>query len=250
MLRTDLEAHLNTYLNVSLIPDYCPNGLQIEGKKEIRKLATAVSANLMTLEKAVEEKVDALIVHHGLFWNNDPYPIVGSKRAKIDLLLKHGISLFAYHVPLDAHQEVGNNWKAAHDLGWQKVESFGEFNGIMIGVRGEFPEQPIETFIAKMEAYYEHKALVALGGKKSITNCALISGGAYRQLAAAARASVQCFITGNFDEPAWGVAYEEEINFLALGHSATEKVGPKALADYLQKTFNLSCSFLDIPNPF
>ena len=250
MQRRDLEEYLNTYLNISLIKDFCPNGLQVEGKSEIKKIATAVSANLMTLQKCVEEGVDALIVHHGLFWDKDPYPLVGSKRIKIELLLKEGISLFAYHLPLDAHKEIGNNWLAARELGWEDLMPFGEYNGTWIGVKGTFAPQPIEVFISDVEAYYEHSAIVALGGKRSVASGALISGGAYKELAAAARAGVDCFITGNFDEPAWGVAHEEHVHFLALGHSATEKIGPKALADHIQNQFDLNAYFLDVPNPF
>jgi len=250
MLRRDLEEYLNTYLNVSLIKDNCPNGLQVEGKSELKKIATAVSANLMTLQKCAQEGFDALIVHHGLFWDKDFYPLIGTKRAKIELLLKHGISLFAYHLPLDAHKEVGNNWVAARKLGWEKLTPFGEYNGTLIGVKGTFTPQPIEEFVSDLEAYYEHPATVALGGKRSIASGALVSGGAYKELAAAARAGADCFITGNFDEPAWGVAHEEKIHFLALGHAATEKVGPKALADHIQKELDLHALFLDVPNPF
>ncbi|HEY4832872.1 MAG TPA: Nif3-like dinuclear metal center hexameric protein, partial [Waddliaceae bacterium] len=213
-------------------------------------IATAVSANLMTLQKAVEQGADALIVHHGLFWGNDPYPIIGTKRTKIALLLKHEISLFAYHLPLDAHREVGNNWQAARDLGWENLEPFGEYNGTMIGVKGRFAPQSIESFVANVEAYYEHSATVALGGKREIASVALVSGGAYKELILAAKAGVDCFVTGNFDEPAWGVAYEEKLHFLALGHCATEKVGPKTLAKHIQKQFGITTFFLDVPNPF
>lgn len=247
---SELEAYLHSYLTVSLIRDFCPNGLQVEGTKEIKKVATAVSANWMTLEKAAEAGAHGLIVHHGLFWNNDPYPIVGAKRKKMELLLKHGMALYGYHLPLDAHQVVGNNWQAARALGWGDLQPFGDYNGTLIGVKGTFEPKPIEEFIRVVERYYEHPATVALGGKKVVGSAALISGGAYKELSAAARAGVDCFITGNFDEPAWGVAYEEGINFLALGHSATEKVGPKALAEHLKQQLHLDAFFLDISNPF
>ena len=250
ILRSDLEEYLAQYLNTNFFKDYCPNGLQVEGKSEIKRIATALSANLMTLQKCIEEKVDALIVHHGLFWDRDPYPLIGSKRTKIELLLKHGISLFAYHLPLDAHREIGNNWQAAHDLGWEELAPFGEYNGNLIGVKGSFAPESIEAFIAKLEVYYGHPAALALGGKRGVKSAALVSGGAYKELSQAAREGVDCYITGNFDEPAWGVAFEEQVNFLALGHSATERVGPKALADHLQNKFSVESFFLDVPNPF
>lgn len=180
----------------------------------------------------------------------DPYPLTGTKKDKIALLLQAGVSLFAYHLPLDAHREVGNNWQAARDLGWENLEPFGEYYGTEIGVRGIFPARPIEKLIAEVEAYYGHTASTALGGKKSVASCALVSGGAYKELSKAAAIGAECYITGNFDEPAWNVAFEEKIHFLALGHSATEKVGPKALARHLAQHFGVPAEFLEIPNPF
>ncbi len=241
----EFEKQLNTYLAVELFQDYCPNGLQVEGRKEIQKVATAVSANEQTLQAAAKRNIDALIVHHGLFWNRDPYPLVGSKMRKIKYLVDCGISLFAYHLPLDAHREVGNNWGAARQLGWSALDEFTE-----IGVRGEVSPIPIKAFVAELESFYDHSAAFALGGSEMIASAALISGGAYKELSRAAKAGVDCFITGNFDEPAWSVAYEEGIHFIAMGHSATERVGPLALADYIQSDLKLSCEFLDIPNPF
>lgn len=250
MQLSDFEKYLSDYLNASIFVDYCPNGLQVEGKGVIEKAATAVSATLETLEQAADEEIDALIVHHGLFWNRDPYPLTGAKLKKIKLLLEKGISLLAYHLPLDAHQEVGNNWKAARDLGWDQLEPFGILNGVHIGVKGSFSPKPVETFVTELETYYRHSAAKALGGEKIIRNAALISGGAYKELASAAKEGLDCYITGNFDEPAWGVAFEEKIHFFALGHTATEEVGPKALAEHIQNQLKIKCRFLDIHNPF
>lgn len=247
-----LCAYLDDYLCVEEFTDYCPNGLQIEGKEEIKKIVTAVSANLATIEAAVSEKADALIVHHGLFWNKEVEQgcLVGTRRKKIQLLLENQISLFAYHLPLDAHQEVGNNWKAARDLGWKELSPFGRFQRNYIGVKGTFAPLPTHVFIQQLETYYEHPAVSALGGKEMISSAALISGGAYREIQQAVKEKVDCFVTGNFDEPAWAEAHENKIHFVALGHSATEKVGPKALVENLKNTFGLSCSFIDIFNPF
>jgi dinuclear metal center YbgI/SA1388 family protein len=250
MHRRLLEEYLNKYLDVASIKDSCPNGIQVEGKEEIQQIATAVSANLATIEQAVQQGVDALIVHHGLFWQADPYPITGIKKNKIEQLLKNQISLFAYHLPLDIHPEVGNNWQAARDLGWKEITPFGQYHGTPIGVKGIFAPLAIETFVTQLEAYYEHQAITALGGKAIISSGALISGGAYKVLDQAAEEGLGCFVTGNFDEPAWAMAHENQVHFLALGHSATERVGPKALANHIQKELGLSCSFIDITNPF
>jgi len=246
----DLSLYLNDLLQVNRLNDFCINGLQVEGKTPITKVATAVSASLDTIENAVKLGAQALVVHHGLFWNQDSHALVGVKLKKIKLLLDHGISLFGYHLPLDMHQEVGNNWKAARDLGWKDLEPFGEFNGIKIGVKGTFSSRPRETFVAELEQYYGSRCHLAPGGKDSVQSAALISGGAYKSLSEAVANGVDCFITGNFDEPAWNVAFEEKINFLALGHTATEKVGPKALASAIGQHFGIECQFIDTANPF
>lgn len=241
----DILSHLNDYLQAGQFQDYCPNGLQVEGKQHISRVATAVSASEHILSQAAEKKVDLLIVHHGIFWNKDPYVIIGPKKRKLKILMDHQISLAAYHLPLDAHHEVGNNWKAAIDLGWTDLEPFEA-----IGVRGKFKKQSREDFQKSLESYYGQKAAVAFGGKEQVETCALISGGAYRSIDCASQAGLDCFVTGNFDEPAWHMAHEGDINFFALGHAATEKVGPRSLADYLRRVLNLDAFFLDELNPF
>src|SRR6185295_12703822 len=120
----DLSQDLQQLLSPEDFSDYCPNGIQVEGKHEIQRIAFAVSASLATIEEAVKRKADALIVHHGIFWNKDTYIITGTKKKKLELLIKEGISLLAYHLPLDAHQQVGNNWKAAFDLGLEDLNPF------------------------------------------------------------------------------------------------------------------------------
>lgn len=246
----ELCSYLNQLLSIHDFADYCPNGLQVEGKGKIKKIATAVSVSLETIQQAIHENVDALIVHHGLFWKGDDYPIVGLKKEKIELLLRNGISLLGYHLPLDAHELYGNNWKAANDLGWEDLHPCGFMNGVAIGVMGRFPEMSREMFQSQLEEYYQHKAHVALGGKETVASAYLISGGAYKSLKDAANSDVDCFITGNFDEPAWREAFENKINFFACGHSATERVGPMAIGKHLSNTFDVEHVFLDVYNPF
>lgn len=241
----ELAKYLDEYLSCPLFSDYGPNGIQVEGKKEIENIATAVTANLETIEAALAKGFDALIVHHGLFWNSEGFCITGSKRKKLKLLLENEISLLAYHLPLDAHQVVGNNWKAAKDLGWDTLEVFEK-----IGVKGKFPAIEVNTFIAELEAYYQHPIVAALGGKKEIRSAALVSGGAYKYLKEAASQGVDAFITGNYDEPAWWMAKEEGTAFFSLGHSATERVGPMALARHLSSKFGIRAEFIDVVNPF
>lgn len=242
---SELCTYLRELLQVDLFDDYGPNGLQVEGKKQIKKGAFAVSASLFAIETAAKKKVDFLLTHHGLFWNREPIPLVGTKKDKVHLLLESEISLLSYHLPLDAHPTLGNNWKVAHDLGWGELQPFNR-----IGVRGRFKEMPTALFQKKLEQYYGHEAHVALGGKKTIASCALISGGAHRDLPLAAKAGVDAYITGSFDEPSWHQAFEEKIHFFALGHAATEKIGPKAIMAHLKEKFKIETIFIEENNPF
>ena len=247
----EFSEFLNHLMKPQSFKDYCFNGLQIEGKNEIQSIATAVSASLETIEQAVEMGVDALIVHHGMFWKGDCYSITGSKKKKLEKLLSNGINLFAYHLPLDAHEQLGNNWKAALDLNWKNLKGFSNLgNATYLGVQGEFEPQSFKTWIKNIEGYYGHEAHVAAGGKETVSSAALISGGAHKQIIEAIDAGVDCFITGSFDEPIWHIAREEGIHFAALGHSATERVGPIALGEYLESELNVTWNFLDLPNPF
>lgn len=246
----ELCAYLDRLLQPNPMSDYCFNGLQVEGKKQIHKLATGVSANLATIHAAAAWGADALLVHHGLFWNQESHQIQGTKREKLGILFKNNISLIAYHLPLDVHQELGNNWKAALDMGWNDLEPFCFTNGIFLGVKGRFKKMSQEDFQKKLEDYYQHPAHAALGGKNEVETAGLISGGSYKFISKAITERLDCFIAGNFDEPVWSQAFEEKINFYAMGHSATEKIGPKALGDHLGREFKLEYRFIDIYNPF
>lgn len=246
----ELHHFLDHLLEPQLFTDFGKNGLQIEGKTNIAKIATAVSADLQTIKKAIEQGVDALIVHHGLFWGNECPMITGIFKEKIQLCLKNELSLFSYHLPLDAHREIGNNWKAAIDLEWIQLDEFLKMGGIPIGVKGEFAPISIQDFVKKIENYYQSHAHKALGGKEMVSSAAIVSGGAYKNIKDAKESGVDCFITGNFDEPAWSQAHELGIHFLALGHTATEKVGPKALQKLLQNKLSVNTSFIDTNNPF
>lgn len=246
----EFVAALDAFLRVSEFADSCPNGLQVEGKTQIHKVGFAVSASAAAIKEAKARCVDALIVHHGLFWNKDPYPLVGMKRDRIASLIKQDISLIAYHLPLDAHLEVGNNWRAAHDLGWQELQPFAEYGKHKIGVKGVFSGIEVSEFQKKIETYYGHVAHAALASKSVVTSAALVSGGAHRLLEEAAHEGVDCFITGSFDEMNWEMAKELNVHFFALGHFATERIGILALMQHVQKRWNLSCEWIDLINPF
>jgi len=242
--------HLNVLFASDTFTDVCPNGLQVEGKQKITRAATAVSASEEVIDAAINLHADVLIVHHGLFWLGDSFAVTGVKMRKLKKLFDHGISLVAYHVPLEAHQEIGNNWKAALDMKLDLLEPFGVFKGQPIGVKGKLGKISAAELTQHLETYYMHPAHYAPGGPDKIETVALISGGAHWSIKEAIQQKVDAFITGSFDEPIWHLAKEEGIHFFALGHAATERIGPIALAEYLQAEFNLPCDFIDRPNPF
>ncbi len=243
----ELSQYLNSLL--SPIEENALNGLQVAGAGPINSIATAVTASVEAIEKAAALQAQALIVHHGIFLKNDAQPLIGNKYKKIKLLIDHNIALYAYHLPLDADREIGNNWKAAKDLGLQNLQPFLEYNKIPIGVMGTMPPAPFEVFKQKVEHYYGATAAF-VKVKDTIRSVAIVSGGADRFVADAAQAGADCFITGRFDEPVWDAAHEEHISFLGLGHYATETVGVKALAEKLQEKFNIPCTFIKTDNPF
>ena len=245
----ELCDYLGQLFDVSQFSDYCPNGLQVEGKNEVKKVATAVTASLKTIEEAIAINADLLLVHHGLFWKGDSQIVTGTMRKKLGLLLENQVSLLAYHLPMDAHQEFGNNWTAAREMQWSELEPFYLINGMPIGVQGKV-DLPRDEFQKRLEEYYQHSAQVAFGGQSHISRAALISGGAYRQIKDAGSASLDAFITGNVDEPAWHLAHEEGVNFYSLGHAATEKIGPKAIGKHLAEKFAVDTQFIDCKNPF
>jgi dinuclear metal center YbgI/SA1388 family protein len=242
-----LVRDLDTLLDPTHMQDWGNNGLIIANEGPLTKIATAFTPSLAIIEQAVAHKAQALITHHGL---RDLFPLIdATDYKKVKLLISNNIALIRYHLPLDAHQTLGNNWKAALDLGWQNLESFGECKGTLIGVRGTIAPTSITAFTAQLEAYYGNKAAV-VAVKKEIRSVALISGGAHSYLKAAAAAGVDCFVTGSFDDPAFDTAFEENISFCGLGHAATEQVGPKALADHLRETYGVETMFINTPNPF
>lgn len=252
MKLSDLVTHLDELLTPSLFSDYGPNGLQIgDSSIEVEKVATAVSADLMTIKQALACQANVLIVHHGLLWNSSKIsPFTHASFRRLQLLIKYDLHLLAYHLPLDAHPVIGNNWKVARDLQWNQLQSFGSFHP-QIGVQGTFNPIHIHDFIHILSSYYGCSIKAqALGGKEYISSAALTSGGAYKEVLQAANNNIDCFITGNFDEPAWSYAIENHLHFLAFGHTHTEKVGPKALSQYINNQLLIPSCFIDTENTF
>ncbi|WP_108897110.1 Nif3-like dinuclear metal center hexameric protein [Chlamydia serpentis] len=247
----ELLSHLDNLLASGTFQDYGPNGLQVgNAQVALKKIGVAVTADIETIKQAIKANVNVLIVHHGIFWKGMPYPITGMMYKRIQLLIQHDIQLLAYHLPLDAHPTLGNNWRVALDLNWKDLQPFGS-SFPNLGVQGSFSPVHINTFTNLLSQYYQAPLKgSALGGPSTVSSAAIVSGGAYRELSFAVTRQVDCFITGNFDEPAWSTALENNINFLAFGHTATEKIGPKSLAHHLNSVLQVPTIFIDTDNPF
>jgi dinuclear metal center YbgI/SA1388 family protein len=250
MKRDELISALNEYLQIELFNDYGPNGLQVEGQKEINKIITGVSASIELIKEAIREKAEAILVHHGILWNGQNPVIRGAFRERLKLLLENEINLLAYHLPLDAHPEVGNNAQMAKFLELEKVEPFGKYKGQMLGICGELKkEMPIEIFLQKVETICQREPLHLNFGKSAIRTVAIISGGAQKYLDEAIEKGVDCFITGEVSEYNYYQAMEERIHFISAGHHATERFGIQALGRWIVSRFGLEVQYNDSNNP-
>ena len=246
-----LVAFTNDLLDAPAFADYCPNGLQVEGRAEVRRIVSGVSSSLALFEAAAERDADLVLVHHGLFWKSDwPLRVVGSLRRRLGVLIENGISLLAYHLPLDAHPEVGNNAVAAARLGLLDVEPFGEYNGRAIGRMGRLPEPMSPTdFSAKLAEVYGREPLLLPGGRERIGRVGMISGGAASEYHQAVAQGLDAYITGEPAEWALHTAREEGTHFYACGHYATERLGVQALATRLVREFGIETRFVELQNP-
>ena len=245
--RQELENYIGQYLRVSLFRDYCPNGVQIEGRESIQRVATAVTASMAAIEAAQAIGADALLVHHGYFWKGEAAPVVGTKKARIARLLAADINLFAYHLPLDAHPDVGNNATLGKLLGARTVSQFGDQNLACIGEL----DAPL-TFAqlgARLHTSLNRVPLLLGDTDQPVRRIAWCTGGAQSFFHEAATLDIDCFITGEASEFVTHLAQESGVAFIAAGHHATERGGVRALGDHLSLQFGLDVTHLEIPNP-
>lgn len=247
MHRDELAAHLDRFLEAPRFRDYCPNGLQVEGREEVRRLATGVSASLLLLEAAAAAGADAVLVHHGWFWRAEDPCITGAKRRRLAFLLERGINLFAYHLPLDAHPECGNNAQLARRLELVPEGRFGEQEVAWLGR----PAAP--TTLARLAALVEARlgrAPLAVGEPGApVRRVAWCTGAAQDCFPEAIRLGVDAFISGEIAEHTVHAARESGVAYLAAGHHATERYGVQALGEDLAARFGLEHRFIEIPNP-
>lgn len=249
-----LEQILDQKLNSKAISDYAPNGLQVEGKREIRKIITGVTASLPLIEQAIERDADAILVHHGYFWKSENPCIRGMKGKRIKQLLVNDINLFGYHLPLDIHLELGNNAQLAKQLGVQNIKGL-EDNPNSVAIYGELAE-PIsaKALAQKLETLLNHSVIlcdefVAEFPQKPIKTLGICSGGGQGYIDLAASKGLDAFISGEISEQTTHSAREQGIYYFGCGHHATERGGVNALGEWLAQTYGLEVEFIDIDNP-
>ncbi len=246
--RDDLVTYLDEYLRIAEIEDTSQNGLQVEGPEEVTRVAFAVDACLAAFERAVAEGAQILIVHHGLFWDK-PYRLVGPFYQRVRTLIEGKCGLYAAHLPLDAHPEVGNNAEMARLLGLKEVRPFGKYHGVEIGVAGVLePPLEIPALIGRLiQALNRPPVRVLAHGPAKAHRIGCISGFAVSMIDQADEAGLDTFITGETSHAYYHLAAERGLNVLFGGHYATETLGVKALARHLEERFGLETVFLDIP---
>jgi dinuclear metal center YbgI/SA1388 family protein len=248
--RNELLSFLNSLLKPEKIKDYCPNGLQVEGKGQINKLVTGVTASQALIDQAIAENADAILVHHGYFWKGENPCVVGMKKNRLQALLANDINLFAYHLPLDVHPELGNNAQLAQLFGIQQVQPLEKSNPYSVVMQGKF-EQPllaadvVQLLTNKLGRHPLHEA----GQKTHISTLAWCSGGGQGYIQQAAELGIDGFITGEVSEQTIHTAREMNIHFFAAGHHATERYGAKAVGNKVAECFGIESVFIDIDNP-
>lgn len=246
--RASLERYLAELLQTVQFHDYCPNGLQVEGRDRIQRLVTGVSANQALIKEAIIQKADAILVHHGYFWKNEASVITHTKKQRLTLLLSHDINLFAYHLPLDANMILGNNVELGRILGIEAIENFGD-QGLLFC--GELPTSvSLETFSNKIATCLQRTPLVIGEPGRMVKKIAWCTGGAqsyFHQIAT--MKEVDVYLTGEASEFVTGLSKESGVAFIAAGHHATERYGVKALGAHLATQFGLEHIHVDIDNP-
>lgn len=245
--RDAIEAALAELLRPEAFKDYGPNGLQVEGRREVRRIASGVTASLAFIDAAIDAGADTLLVHHGLFWRGQDGRLVGWLKARVARLLAHEINLFAYHLPLDAQPEFGNNAQLGLRLGLRADARFGEQDLGFIGAAAGLADTA--TLAARVHEALARAPLVLPGDGRALRRIAWCSGGAQGFFEAAIAAGADAFLTGEVSEPQAHLARETGVAFLACGHHASERYGAAALGAHLAARFGLEHGFIDLDNP-
>ena len=251
MNNIQLESVLNELLSPHQIKDYCPNGLQVEGKPEVKKIITGVTASQELIDRAIEEQADALLVHHGYFWKGEPAEIRGMKYRRIKALIENGINLFAYHLPLDVHPTLGNNAKLAELLDIEVLGGLEEGNPNSVAIYGQLAQPLTGEELAARLSITLHREPLHIGDNapKEIKTLGWCTGGGQDFIELAANKGLDAFISGEISERTVHISRELGIHYYSAGHHATERYGIKALGEYLSEKHNFDVIFIDIDNP-
>lgn len=247
MSRRDLVAWLDDYLRVRAIPDKSLNGLQLEGRDEVSRVAVAVDSTLATIEAAADAGADFLICHHGWFWGQ-PLPIVGPHARRVRAALDAGVSVYAAHLPLDVHPEVGNNVEFARAMGLSHLEPFAEVRGLSIGVRGSFAVPvSLEDLADAIQRVTGEVCLVHAGGPGMVRSVGVVTGAGADLTAQTAAAGLDAFVTGEPSHAHFADPFEYGVNAVFAGHYVTEMLGVRSLAMRIEDTFGVPWQFLHLP---
>ena len=247
--RDQLLTLCNDLLQPAKFKDYCPNGLQVEGRAEVQKIVSGVTASRAFIEAAIEAGADTLLVHHGLFWRGHDGAVTGWLKQRLALLLAHDINLLAYHLPLDAHPALGNNAQLGLLMGWDTLSRFGDQDLACLGTPAAGCETMAELTKSLQTQLGRAPVAVVPDPQRTLKRIAWCTGGAQSWFEAAIAAGADAFITGEISEPQAHLAQETGVAFLACGHHATERYGAPAFAAHVAGQMGLAHAFIDIGNP-
>ncbi len=248
--RDRLVAYLDQLLSAGEGEDYGPNGLQVEGREEIQRLVTGVSACRELFERARRVGADAVLVHHGIFWRGAPLVLTGVQHRRVRELYAGELNLLAYHLPLDRHSVYGNNALAAEAFGLVDRRPFAPHKGLPIGFAGRFPEPVAASeLVRRCGEIFGQEPRVFDTGPDPVESLGIVSGGAQREFHLAIAEGLDAYLTGEVSEWVMNVARESGVHYLAAGHYATERLGVRALGEHLGERFGLAVEFIDLPNP-
>ncbi len=247
MKRDELANYLDALLEPAKFRDYCPNGLQVEGRDEVSRIVAGVTASQALLDLAVARGADAVLVHHGYFWKGEDARVTGIRRNRLRTLLANDINLFAYHLPLDAHPQLGNNAQLALRMGWLPEGRFGDQDIAWLGNTGEMTSA--ESLSRQLAAVLRREPLLIGDPARPVQRIAWCSGGAQSYFDQAIALGVDAFISGEISEQTVHLARESGVVYLACGHHATERYGAAAVARHLREFCGLDSEFLDLDNP-
>jgi dinuclear metal center YbgI/SA1388 family protein len=246
--RDALEKHLASTLDINRFRDYCPNGLQVEGCEQIQYVVSGVTASFALIEAALEKGADTLLVHHGYFWKGEDPRVVGYRQKRLKMLLANNINLFAYHLPLDAHPQLGNNAQLGQLLGLQSDSRFGEQDLGWLGVTA--PEIATVGDLARLVERALGRAPLVIGNlDQAVERVGWCTGAAQNSLADAIAAGASVYLSGEISEQTVHLARESNVAYLACGHHATERYGVQALGRHIENQFGIRHEFVEVPNP-